>query len=56
MLGHALDSAGHVGQLADAGGLDDDAVRVVLLHHLQAARKSPAEGRCGGVQLIDLDA
>ena len=34
MLGHALDSAGHIGQLADAGGLDDDAVGVVLLHHL----------------------
>ena len=59
MLGHALDSAGHVGQLADAGGLDDDAVRVVLLHHLLQSGAEIAHQRAAdaaGVQLIDLDA
>ena len=59
MLGHALDSAGHVGQLADAGGLDDDAVGVVLLHHLLQSGAEIAHQRAAdaaGVQLIDLDA
>ena len=59
MLGHALDSAGHVGQLADARGLDDDAVGVVLLHHLlqsgtEIAHQRAADAAC--VQLVDLDA
>ena len=59
MLGHALDSAGHVGQLADAGGLDDDAVGVVLLHHLLQGGAEITHQRAAdaaGVQLIDLDA
>ena len=59
MLGHALDSAGHVGQLADARGLDDDAVGVVLLHHLLQSGAEIAHQRAAdaaGVQLIDLDA
>ena len=59
MLGHALDSAGHVGQLADAGGLDDDAVGVVLLHHLLQSGAEIAHQRAAdaaGVQFIDLDA
>ena len=59
MLSHALDSAGHVGQLADAGGLDDDAVGVVLLHHLLQSGAEIAHQRAAdaaGVQLIDLDA
>ena len=59
MLGHALDSAGHVGQLADAGGLDNDAVGVVLLHHLLQSGAEIAHQRAAdaaGVQLIDLDA
>ena len=59
MLGHALDSAGHIGQLADAGGLDDDAVGVVLLHHLLQSGAEIAHQRAAdaaGVQLIDLDA
>jgi hypothetical protein len=59
MLGHALDSAGHVGQLADAGRLDDDAVGVVLLHHLLQSGAEIAHQRAAdaaGVQLIDLDA
>ena len=59
MLGHALDSAGHVRQLADAGGLDNDAVGVVLLHHLLQSGAEIAHQRAAdaaGVQLIDLDA
>ena len=59
MLGHALDSAGHVGQLADAGGLDNDAVGVVLLYHLLQSGAEIAHQRAAdaaGVQLIDLDA
>ena len=59
MLGHALDSAGHVGQLADAGGFDNDAVGVVLLHHLLQSGAEIAHQRAAdaaGVQLIDLDA
>ena len=59
MLGHALDSAGHVRQLADAGRLDDDAVGVVLLHHLLECGAEIAHQRAAdaaGVQLVDLDA
>ena len=59
MLGHRLDGAGHVGQLADARRLDQDAVGVVLLHHLaqrlaEVAHQGAADAP--GVQLVDLDA
>ena len=59
VLGHALHGAGHVTQLAHAGGLDHDAVRVVLLHHLLQGGAEIAHQRAAdaaGVQLIDLDA
>ena len=59
VLGHAFHSAGHVGELAHAGGLDDDAVRVVLLHHLLQCGAEVAHQRAAdaaGVQLVDLDA
>ena len=59
MLGHALHGAGHIAQLAHAGGLDDDAVGVVLLHHLLQSGAEIAHQRAAdaaGVQLIDLDA
>ena len=59
MLGHAFHSAGHIGELAHAGGLDDDAVGVVLLHHLlqsgaEIAHQRAADAAC--VQLVDLNA
>ncbi len=59
MLGHALNGAGHVGQLADAGRLDDDAVGVILLDDLlqsgaEIAHQRAADAAC--VQLVDLDA
>ena len=59
MLGHALHGAGHIAQLANARGLDDDAVGVVLLHHLlqrgtEIAHQRAADAAC--VQLVDLDA
>ena len=59
VLGHAFHGAGHVAQLAHAGGLDDDAVGVVLLHHLLQSGTEIAHQRAAdaaGVQLIDLDA
>ena len=59
MLGHAFHSAGHVGELAHAGGLDHDAVGVVLLHHLLQGGAEVAHQRAAdaaGVQLVDLDA
>ena len=59
MLGHALHGAGHIAQLAHAGRLDDDAVGVVLLHHLLQSGAEIAHQRAAdaaGVQLIDLDA
>ena len=59
MLRHALHGAGHITQLAHAGRLDDDAVGVVLLHHLlqsgaEIAHQRAADAAC--VQLVDLDA
>ena len=59
VLGHAFHGAGHVAQLAHAGGLDDDAVGVVLLHHLLQGGAEITHQRAAdaaGVQLIDLDA
>ena len=59
MLGHAFHSAGHVGELAHAGGLDHDAVGVVLLHHLLQGGAEVTHQRAAdaaGVQLVDLDA
>ena len=57
--GHALDGAGHVGQLADAGRLDEDAVGVVGLDDLlerfaEVAHQAAADA--AGVELVDLDA
>ena len=41
-LGHALDRAGDIAQLADAGRLDEDAVGVVVsTTFFSASRKSP---------------
>ena len=59
VLGHGLDGAGHVGQLAHPRGLDQDAVGVVLVHHLaqglpEIAHQGAADAP--GVQLVDLDA
>ena len=59
VLGHALDGAGHIGQLAHARRLDDDAVGVILLHHLLQGGAEIAHQRAAdaaGVQLVDLDA
>ena len=59
MLGHALHGAGHIAQLANAGRLNDDAVGVVLLHHLLQSGAEIAHQRAAdaaGVQLVDLDA
>ena len=59
VLGHTFHSTGHVGQLAHAGRLDQDAVRVVLLHHLLQGGAEIAHQRAAdaaGVQLIDADA
>ena len=59
VLGHTFHSTGHVGQLAHAGRLDEDAVRVVLLHHLLQGGAEIAHQRAAdaaGVQLIDADA
>ena len=58
-FGHAFHGAGHVGQLAHAGGLDEDAVGVVGFHHLlqgfpEVAHQGAADA--AGVQLVDLDA
>jgi len=59
MLSHSLHSAGDIAQLAHTGGLNDDAVGVVLLHHLlqsgtEIAHQRAADAAC--VQLVDLDA
>ena len=59
VLSHALDGAGHIGQLAHARRLDDDAVGVILLHHLLQGGAEIAHQRAAdaaGVQLVDLDA
>ena len=59
VLGHALHGAGHVTQLAHAGGLDHDAIRVVLLHHLLQGGAEITHQRAAdaaGVQFVDLDA
>ena len=59
MLRHALHGAGHIAQLANAGRLDDDAVGVVLLHHLLQSGAEIAHQRAAdaaGVQLVDLNA
>ncbi|EFB75082.1 hypothetical protein SUBVAR_06628 [Subdoligranulum variabile DSM 15176] len=58
-LGHAFHGAGHVGQLAHAGGLDEDAVGVVGLDDLfqglpEVAHQGAADA--AGVQFVDLDA
>ena len=59
VLSHTLHSAGDIAQLAHTGGLNDDAVGVVLLHHLlqsgtEIAHQRAADAAC--VQLVDLDA
>ena len=59
MLRHTLHGAGHIAQLAHARGLDDDAVGVVLLHHLLQSGAEIAHQRAAdaaGVQLVDLNA
>ena len=59
ILGDALDGAGHVGQLADARRLNEDAVRVVGLDDLLqclAEVADQAAADAAGVQLIDLNA
>ena len=58
-FGHAFHGAGHIAELAHAGGLDQDAVGVVLLHHLlqghaEVAHQAAADA--AGVQLVDPDA
>ena len=57
-LGHALDRAGDIAQLADAGRLDEDAVGVVGLNDLfqrlaEIADQTAADA--AGVQLVDLN-
>ena len=59
MLGHAFHGAGHIAELADARGLDKDAVGVVLLDNLfqrLAEIADEAAADAAGVQLVDLDA
>ena len=58
-FGHAFYGAGHVGELAHAGGLDEDAVGMIGLHDLfqclaEIAHQGAADA--AGVQLVDLDA
>ena len=56
---HALDSPGHVGQLADARGLDQNAVGGVVLHDLfEGLREVAHQGAAdaAGVHLRDLHA
>ena len=51
--------AAHVAQLAHAGGLNDDAVGVILLHHIVEGFVKVAHQRAAdaaGVHLVDLDA
>ena len=55
----ALDGFGHVGQLAHAGGLDEDAVRGEFFHHLGQGLREIAHQRAAdaaGAHLPDLDA
>ena len=57
-LGHALDRAGDIAQLADAGRLNEDAVGVVGLNDLfqrlaEIADQTAADA--AGVQLVDLN-
>ena len=56
---HALHGADDVRELADAGGLDEDAVGVELLHHLTERGGKVAHERAAdaaGVHFIDRDA
>ena len=56
-LCYALNSPDHVGELAHAGGLDEDAVGVELVHHLlQGFAEVPHQGAADapGVHLADL--
>ena len=58
-LAHTLNSAGHITQLANAGRLDQDAVRMISLHDLfqclaEVAHQGAAD--TAGVQLVDLNA
>ena len=58
-FGHALHRAGHIGQLAHARRLDQNAVGVVGFHHLfqrLAEIADQAAADAAGVQLVDLDA
>ena len=59
LLGHVADGLGYVGELAHAGGLDEDAVGVILLQHLpQSLAEVAHQGTAdtAGVHLGDLDA
>ena len=58
-LAHTLNSAGHITQFANAGRLDQDAVRMISLHDLfqclaEIAHQGAADA--AGVQLVDLNA
>ena len=58
-LAHTLNSAGHITQLANAGRLDQDAVRMISLHDLFQCLAEIAHQRAAdtaGVQLVDLNA
>ena len=58
-FGYAFHGAGHVGQLAHAGGLDEDAVGMVGFHHLLEGFPEVAHQRAADaarVQLVDLNA
>ena len=58
-LGDALDGAGHVGQLAHAGRLDEDAVGVVSFDDLFQCFAEVAHQRAAdaaGIEFVDLDA
>ena len=56
---HALHGSYHVAELADAGGLDQNTVRVILLQNLDHGPAEIAHQRAtdaAGVHLVDLDA
>ena len=58
-LAHTLNGAGHITQLANAGRLNQDAVRMIGLHDLfqclaEVAHQGAADA--AGVQLVDLNA
>ena len=58
-LAHTLNGAGHITQLANAGRLDQDAVRMISLHDLFQCLAEVAHQRAAdaaGVQLVDLNA